>query len=91
MKHSRKVYLSILIIAFLYSILRSYMNVLEENTTIEETKRAYNASFPSFTFCVADGEADNLTTFEELDREIHKFFEDKISAFLWIYGLGVQQ
>ena len=90
MKHSRKVYLSILIIAFLYSIIRSYMNVLEENTTIEETKRAYNASFPSFTFCVADGEADNLTSLKELDQEIHKFFEDKISAFLTIYGLGLK-
>ena len=90
MEHSRKVYFGILLVAFLYSISRSYMNVLEEHTTIEETKRAHNATFPSFTFCVADGEADNLTSLKELDQEIHKFFEDKISAFLTIYGLGLK-
>ena len=42
MEHSRKVYFGILLVAFLYSISRSYMNVLEEHTTIEETKRVSN-------------------------------------------------
>ena len=88
MNHGRKAYLSILIVGFMYSIVRSYMNVLEEHTTVEETKRSYNASFPSFTFCVADGHYD-LTTIAEVDREIRKFFEEKVSAFLLFYGLGV--
>ena len=38
MEHIRKVYFGILLVAFLYSISKSYMNVLKEHTTIEEYK-----------------------------------------------------
>ena len=88
--HYRKVYLIVLLVAFLYSIGRSLMNVLEEPTTIEETVLNHNASFPSLTFCVRDTQPDNLTTFTELIDQLTKFFENKVSAKLSMYGKGLK-
>ena len=89
--HYRKVYLIVLLVAFLYSIGRSLMNVLEEPTTIEETVLNYNASFPGLTFCVRDEEPDNLTTFTELHDQLNTFFDNKVTAWLVQYGKGLSK
>ena len=86
----RNVYLNVLIIAFIYGVIRSFLNVLEEPTTFEETPRAYNATFPSLTICIRDGSPDNFTTFLDVEKYINDFFVEKVDGFIKMYGLGVK-
>ena len=86
----RNVYLNVLIIAFIYGVIRSFLNVLEEPTTFEETPRAYNATFPSLTICIRDGSPDNFTTFLDVEDYLNAFFEQKLDGYIKMFGLGVK-
>ena len=58
--------------AFLYSITTSYLFILEEPTSFEESV-VFEASFPSLTICRREWWADNLITFLDLMEEIRGF------------------
>ena len=90
MRLMRNFYLHVLIIAFIYSIVKSFLNVLEEPTTFEETLIAHNATFPSLTICIRDGRPDNFTTFLNLENYLNTYFEQQIDGYVKKYGLGVQ-
>ena len=90
MSPTKNFYLNALIVAFIYSIIKSFLNVLEEHTTFEETLRAYNATFPSLTICIRDGSPDNFTTFLDLDDYINRFLEQNVEGYIKMYGLGVK-
>ena len=85
----RKVYVGMLIGAFLYSILQSYMTVLEQHTTVEESRRSFNATFPSVSLCLINEKNDTLhfTTMNGLHDYINKFL-DNVSAELKIGEIG---
>ena len=68
----KKLYISCLLVALLYSIITSYLFILEEPTSFEETV-GYDASFPSFTICRRQFWPDNLITFLDLMEEIRGF------------------
>ena len=68
----KKLYISCLLVAFLYSIITSYLFILEEPTSFEETVR-FEASFPSLTICRRQWRADNLITFLDVMEEIRGF------------------
>ena len=72
MNRSKKLYVSCLLVAFLYSITTSYLFILEEPTSFEETV-AFDASFPSLTICKRQWWADNFITFSDLMEEIRGF------------------
>ena len=72
MNTSKKLYILCLLVALLYSIITSYLNILEESTSFEETV-GFEASFPSLTICRRQWKADNLTTFLDLMEEIRGF------------------
>ena len=68
----KKLYISCLLVALLYSIITSYLFILEEPTSFEENV-AFEASFPSLTICRRELWADNLITFLDLMEEIRGF------------------
>ena len=68
----KKLYISCLLVAFFYSIITSYLFILEEPTSFEETV-AFEASFPSLTICRRQWEMDDLTTFLDAMQEIREF------------------
>ena len=86
---SKKVYVVILFATFMYSTSRSLMHVLDEPTTMQETSKAYNATFPSLTCCMRP--RFDYETFEELYEGINLVFENNIRAKLRIWGIGVEQ
>ena len=63
---SKNTYVAILVLAFLYSVIRSYMNLLDEPTTFEESISHEVASLPSITFCNRQGSEDSFKTFEDV-------------------------
>ena len=73
MNRLKKLYASCLLVAFLYSIITSYLFILEEPTSFDETEIAFEASFPSLTICRRQWTADNLITFLNLMEEIREF------------------
>ena len=90
MKLYRKLYVGILLVAFLYSASRSLLYVLEEPTTVQETMRPYNATFPSLTCCRKDSDKDPFITFQDVDEEVNRVFDEWVLATLTISGLGVE-
>ena len=68
----KKLYFSCLLVALLYTITTSYLFILEEATSFEESV-AFEASFPSLTICRRQWKVDNLTTFLDLMEEIRRF------------------
>ena len=68
----KKLYISCLLVALFYSIITSYLFILEEPTSFEETV-VFEASFPSLTICRRQWWADNLVTFLDLMEEIRGF------------------
>ena len=72
MNISKKLYISCLLVALLYSIITSYLNILEESTSFEETV-GFEASFPSLTICRRQWRADNFITFLDVMEEIRGF------------------
>ena len=72
MNTSKKLYILCLLVALLYSIITSYLFILEEPTSFEETV-AFEASFPSLTICRRQWRADNLITFLDVMEEIRGF------------------
>ena len=63
---SKNTYVAILVLAFLYSVIRSYMNLLGEPTTFEESISHEVASLPSITFCNRQWSEDSFKTFEDV-------------------------
>ena len=93
MNWSKKLYISILMIGFIYGALTSLLYVLEEPTTFEETfLREGVASFPSLTFCFRQYEMDNFTTFSDVKLRL-KQLEDvhNIQCTLEAWGKGIQR
>ena len=82
---SKNTYVAILCLAFLYSIIRSYLNVLEEPTTFEETIDYTVTSLPSITFCNRQWTKDNFTTFEDVLKAIE---ETKKNHWVRVYHIG---
>ena len=72
MNTSKKLYILCLLVALLYSIITSYLNILEESTSFEETV-GFEASFPSLTICRRQWWAEKLITFLDLMEEIRGF------------------
>ena len=73
MNTSKKLYILCLLAAFWYSIITSYLFILEEPTSFGETEIAFAASFPSLTICRRQWETDDLITFLDAMQEIRKF------------------
>ena len=86
----RKIYLGCLVCTFLYTIIRSYLNVLDEPTTFEETEVKYHSTFPSITICPKQRKQDDYKTFSDLVKAIDNFKERTFATF-GIDGLGVQR
>ena len=72
MNISKKLYILCLLVALLYSIITSYLFILEEPTSFEETV-AFDASFPTLTICKRKWWADNFITFLDVMEEIRGF------------------
>ena len=72
MNISKKLYISCLVVALLYSSITSFLIVLEEPTSFEETVGS-ETSFPTFTICRRQWWADNLITFLDVMEEIRGF------------------
>ena len=87
--NSRKVYVAVLLIVFAYSTITSYLKILEEPTTFEETELRYYARFPSVTFCLRTKKKDNYTTFQDLADDLEEFKKYFNAATYKIIGKGV--
>ena len=90
MAFSKKLYIFVLTIIFAYNIFRSYLNVLEEPTTFEESNLKYSASFPSVTFCIRLNGKDNYTTFNDLKKDVEQF-KGFFKSDYKIYGKNVKE
>ena len=83
MNISKKLYISCLVVALLYSIITSYLIVLEEPTSFEETV-AFDASFPSLTICRNQGWVpDNFITFLDVMEEIKGFHRHAVTLLVY--------
>ena len=91
MSLSKNVYIAILCLAFLYSMLKSYLNVLDEPTTFEETVVPNAGSMPSLTFCQRDWYNDKFETMEDIMDEIENVKENHVSqAMIYTFGKGTE-
>ena len=79
----RKLYTLLLCLAFLYALLMSFLNVLDEPTTIEERMFKNQGTLPSVTFCESNLQSlDNFTSFANLMQAIDDVKnKDEISLF----------
>ena len=82
---SKNTYVAILCLAFSYSVFRSYMNLLDEPTTFEESISHEVASLPSITFCNRQWSEDNFKTFEDVMNAIE---ETKKNHFVRVQHTG---
>ena len=82
MNISKKLYISCLVVALLYSSITSFLIVLEEPTSFEETV-GFEASFPSLTICRRQWRADNFITFLDVMEEIRGFHRQARNSKLW--------
>ena len=78
---ARKVYICLLISVFLYSIVISFLNVLEEPTTFEEIEIENYATLPSGTFCRRSEKMDTLKTFDDVVNEVNNFSSIVFASF----------
>ena len=85
----RKVYILILCSAFAYGVLKSYVYMLEEHTTFEESTLKNHGILPSLTFCVNQYKADNFTQIEDVLNAIERG-KDMVSGHLRFIGHGLQ-
>ena len=84
MKTCKKLYILCLLGAFWYSIITSYLVILEEPTSFEETELTFAASFPSFTICRRQWDMDDLDTFLDVMQEIigfHSLLKTELGHF----------
>ena len=89
MNISKKLYISCLLVALLYSVITSYLFILEEPTSFDETEIAFEASFPSLTICRRQWCVDNLITFLDLMEEIRGFHR-LVEAQLRYEGIHIE-
>ena len=90
MSHLRKLYMCCLFGWFLFEVIISYMNVLEEHTSYEENEKEFYATFPSVTICPREEKLDNFTTFDDVMEAI-ELFDKKINAWFNIEGISVER
>ena len=72
MNKVKALYMSCLFAWFLYEVITSYMNVLEEPTSFEENEKEF-PTFPSVTICPREESLDNFTTFNDVMKAINLF------------------
>ena len=87
MNKVKALYMSCLFAWFLYEVITSYMNVLEEATSFEENEKEF-ATFPSVTVCPREESLDNFTTFDDVMKAIN-LFDKSINAWFSIEGINV--
>ena len=67
----------------------SYLNVLDEPTTFEETVLTHASTFPSITFCQRDWAADKFETIEDIMDAIKNTMDNHIdTAQFYLVGKG---
>ena len=86
---SKNTYIAILCLAFLYSVLMSYLNLLDEPTTFEETVLTHIASLPSLTFCQRQWSHDDFEKMEDIMDAIQSTKENHYVARFSLFGKGV--
>ena len=72
---SRQMRIVILVCIFMYSIIMSYLNVLEEPSAFKETEKEFYATFPSVTLCKRSWVMDNFTSFSQVTQAINDYYE----------------
>ena len=88
---SKNTYVTILCLAFLYSVMKSYLNVLDEPTTFEEIVLTQSGIFPSITFCQLDWSEDEFNTMEDIMDAINTREEtDYFTALFYHFGKGTK-
>ena len=90
MATSRKIFRAFLICTFMFTIIRSYINVLNEPTAFEETEKRYHATFPSITICPRQWEKDTHKAFDGLMKAIENL-KARTYATFGIDGLGIER
>mgnify|MGYP001443287959 CR=1 FL=1 len=93
MNWSKKLYITTLLLGFIYGALKSLLYVLDEPTTFEETVlESGAASFPSLTFCFRQYEADNFTTFSDVMLRLKQLEDDhNVQCTLEVWGKGIER
>ena len=93
MNWSKKLYITTLLLGFIYGALKSLLYVLDEPTTFEETfLESGAASFPSLTFCFRQYEADNFTTFSDVMLRLKQLEDDhNVQCTLEVWGKGIER
>ena len=81
MAYTRKLYVLTLIAVFSYTIITSYMKVLQEPTAFNEIELENYASFPSMTICERPFVKDTFHNFTDVNLSIQNFY-DNIEAKL---------
>ena len=81
MAYTRKLYVFTLIAVFSYTIITSYMKVLQEPTAFNEIELENYASFPSMTICERPFVKDTFHNFTDVNLSIQNFY-DNIEAKL---------
>ena len=79
---SKQMYIGMLVLIFMYSIIMSYLHVLEEPTAFEETELEFHATFPSFTLCKRSWSMDGYTSFDNATQAINDYY-DQLN--IWYY------
>ena len=76
MAYTRKLYVLTLIAVFSYSIITSYMKVLQEPTAFNEVELENYATFPSMTICERPLVKDSFHNFTEVNLSIQNFYNN---------------
>ena len=90
MATSRKIYRALLICTFMFTIIRSYLKVLDEPTTFKEIEKRYYSTFPSVTICPRQWKKDTLKTFDDMNKAIENLKARTFATF-GIDGLGIER
>ena len=91
MSASRKLYVSILFLIFLYNVYSSYDQVLQERTTFQESTEQNSVTLPSITFCERSSKMDDFKTFNDVLEAINETKSNHYGCKLNHKGLGVNK
>ena len=84
----KKSYIFALTLIFFYYLVQSYLDVLQEHTTFEESIDRGQILLPSITFCPRQWDPDNFTTFEQIMDKIQRI-KCQSEAYLRYIGKGI--
>ena len=90
MTRSRNIYVTALCIGFISTITRSFLELLEEPTTFQESIEENVVKLPSLTFCERRSPLENFTNFDEVQNKI-KTIKHNYNCTLVHRGLGVNK